>query len=104
MAIWKPESIEKEPEVSLKNWIIYEIGNTRHFVGCNIFEGSGRVSSPIIKFDKEKMVGVTRSGRVYHLIGESGYSSDADYTWKHWCRINRLDPNSAKTIDIFNAP
>ena len=103
MPVWKPESIEHEPEVSLRNWVIYEIEGTRHFVGYNIREGSGRVSSPIVKFDKEKMIGVTRSGRVYRLIGESNYSADAHYTWYRWCNLNGFDHNSATRIDIIDA-
>lgn len=104
MPVWKPESIDREPEVSLRDWIVYEINDTRHFVGYNIHEGSGRVSSPIIKFDREKMTGVTRSGRVYHLIGESNYNADAAYTWQQWCRINGFDHKAAIMVNHFDAP
>lgn len=102
MPLWKPEPVDQQPEVILRNWIIYEIQGTRHFVGYNEFDRSGRVSSPIMSFDPIQLKGVTRSGRVYSLIGESRYNADADYVWLHWCRINGFDHKTAKIVEDFN--
>ena len=33
------------------------------------------------------MRGVTRSGRVYQLVGLPGYSSDAEYVFGYWIRM-----------------
>jgi hypothetical protein len=97
MPIWKPADILDEPEVLLSRWSIYEITcesnpelKTRHFVGQNIREGSGRVSSRIEEFDQKTMKGRTRSGRVYELRGHPGHSGDGAYVWGQWSYINKV--------------
>lgn len=97
MPIWNIRPIEEEPESKLTHWSIREVqlpgeeGSTRHFVGeLASWHPEGRVSSPIVDFDPKTMCGVTRSGRVYQLIGPSGNSSDADYVWARWCALNHV--------------
>jgi len=97
MPIWKPASVDRAPEVTMSEWRIMEVtspywdGASRHFVGHNVTDGEGRVSSNIVEFDKEKMVGITRSGRVYHLVGSSRQDADAGYVWNQWKKINHVD-------------
>jgi hypothetical protein len=94
--IIKCNSIHETPELELKNWKVFEVdselwpGKTRHFVGYNITEREGRVSSAIEVFDKETMTGRTKSGRVYKLVGEPGYDPDADYVWGFFVVRNKL--------------
>lgn len=94
MPLWKTDSIDEEPTVTLRDWCVYEVdgvyeeGASRHFVGTKTGEWSGRVSSRIEKFDAAMLRGVTASGRVYQLTGPRGYSSDGDYVWAAYCRIN----------------
>jgi hypothetical protein len=91
MFIWKPESVEVAPEVSLRNWRIIETTEgTRHFVGRNIHDDAGRVSSEIVEFDPVSRRGRTRSGRIYELVGQSGYDPDAAYVWQWWCTHNSV--------------
>lgn len=104
MGIWKPGTIKEEPEVILNPWQIYEVeselwkGRTRHFVGYNTIYKEGRVSSAIVEFDKNTMVGKTNSGRVYKLKEESGYNADASYVWEFWKKRNKI--TSCKLVNI----
>lgn len=86
MSVWNVRSVEDEPEIILHRWVVFELPNgDRHFVGwC----GEGRVSSKIMEFDPITMRGVTRSSRVYQLMGPPGTNLDAMYVWGHWKRIN----------------
>ena len=96
MSIWKTTSIYETPEVKLSDWKIYEVESesspkkTKHFVGYNLTEREGRVSSHIVEFDPKTMTGRTKSGRVYKLVGNSGTSSDGSYVWSRWCTINEV--------------
>lgn len=108
MSIWKASSVDETPEVELSHWRIFEArspywdGVTRHFIGYNITEGEGRVSSAITTFDLEKMQGITRSGRVYKLVGEPGWHTDAEFVWSRWCQINYVESQQDVTKEIVN--
>lgn len=100
MSIWKTTPIDQTPEIRLSSWSVFELPNgDRHFVGYNETEHEGRVSSMIMTFDPGTMKGVTRSGRVYQLVGPPGYSTDGTYVWYRWCNINDVDVKSAKCVD-----
>jgi hypothetical protein len=44
-----------------------------------------------VEFDAEKMLGKTRSGRVYKLDAHQGDgSADGLHTWNLWCRRNEI--------------
>jgi hypothetical protein len=49
---------------------------------------SGRVSSPLVAIDVESRSVVTRSGRVYHLVGRPGLGLEGEYVWRRWLSIN----------------
>lgn len=107
MSIWRTTSIKETPEIELSNWKIYEVESeswpkkTKHFVGYNLTEGEGRVSSAIVEFDYETMTGRTKSGRVYKLVGSPGTSQDASYVWSRWCKINEI--SSIEEVNIEKA-
>lgn len=89
MAIWNVTSVNETPELELVHWAVMELASgDRHFAGYNITEGEGRASSKIVEFDKNTLVGKTRSGRVYKLVGAPGIYGDGAYVWERWCRIN----------------
>lgn len=91
MALWSIASIAAEPEVSIARWRVLETnGGTRHFVGVDERDLSGRVSSAIVDFDCETLRGTTLSGRVYQLVGNPGWSDNADYVWERWCKVNNV--------------
>ena len=77
------------------------ISPTRHFVGCDHYDGSGRVSSAIASFDVLRRRASTRRGRVYELLGRSGSSSNAQYVWGLWCRINAVATFTDVTAELF---
>lgn len=84
----------QEPEESIVRWSVREVlcgdssERTRHLVGYIARRGSGRVTSPIQSFDRDKMTIITRSGRVYRLEGQPGFNADAEYVWAHWKVLN----------------
>jgi hypothetical protein len=90
MPIWSLPPVSSEPCIRLLEWRIFEIlrQDTRHFVGLNASDRTGRVSSAIETFDSGASHGMTQSGRIYTLVGESGYADDAQYVWGRWCEAN----------------
>lgn len=92
-SIWKVASVADEPNTRLTQWQIYKVKpvmegkpETIHFVGYAGYEG--RVCSSVQTFDAATRKGVTRSGRIYELVGDPGYNSDAMYVWDRWLSIN----------------
>lgn len=99
MSVWRTRPVDEVPSIVLENWRVMELDDgDRHFVGYNVTEGSGRVSSKIETFDKETMRGTTRSGRVYELRGPTGWDSDAAYVWANWLALNSLGPERYKDV------
>ena len=94
-SIWKAKSVKDEPETRLTQWRVFkvkglpDVGETIHFVGYAGYEG--RVCSPVQEYDPMTKRGVTRSGRVYELLGPSGHNGDAMYVWARWCHINNIE-------------
>jgi hypothetical protein len=85
--------IQHEPEATLKDWQILKVTfdddtSSFHLNGRCQYHG-GRFSTAIKEFNKDTMIAVTSSGRVYQLIGESGYNSDAAYIAGVWLTRNR---------------
>ena len=62
----------------------------RLFVGWNVTEEEGRVSSQIVAFDAATRRGRTVSGRVYQLRGRAGHDGDGAYTWSRWMRTHSV--------------
>ncbi|KWC66603.1 hypothetical protein WL76_27420 [Burkholderia ubonensis] len=88
MPIWKPRPVSELSKIPLSRWRIFETEDgSRHFVGIDMFDSSGRVSSPITTFDPVNMQGTTQTGRIYELVGQSGSSLHVDYVWERWCEL-----------------
>lgn len=102
MALWRIGPVAAEPEVSIVRWRVLEIdGGTRHFVGTDERDFSGRVSSPIVAFDHHTLRGETLSGRVYQLVGKPGRSDNADYVWQCWCMGTEVKSYSDVTSQLL---
>ena len=93
--IWRPADVTQEPETKLVDWQVYKVyleqlgEYTMHFNGYTLDAyGEGRVCSPVVEFDKNTMRGVTKSGRIYELVGAPGFNHDADYVWCRWLGLN----------------
>ncbi|MFM0366207.1 hypothetical protein [Paraburkholderia sediminicola] len=86
MGIWKSPPVELQPMVFLSRWQVMETSEGfRFFIGHNMETMSGRVTTFILKFDPKTRRGVTRSGRIYELVGDSGVDTAANYLWAVTC-------------------
>ncbi|HEX7908675.1 MAG TPA: hypothetical protein VF534_11370 [Paraburkholderia sp.] len=86
MRIWSSPPVELQPMVFLSCWQVMETDDgSRYFIGHNMERGSGRASTRIVKFDPTTRRGVTGSGRIYELVGESGVDTAANYLWAVTC-------------------
>ena len=91
-SLWRPADVTQEPETRLQQWQVYQVWanasypkDSIHFVGhTGGYHGEGRVCSAVQTYDKERHRGVTKSGRVYELVGHPGHNRDADYVWNRW--------------------
>lgn len=84
----KTESVVELCQWSIKNVKFSNGTESRHAVGVLSYDGSGRVCSPIVSFDHERMEAITRSGKCYRLIGNSGGSMNGDYVFNAWRELN----------------
>lgn len=88
MPIGTPSLASELPRIPLSRWRIFQTRDgSRHFVGVDMFDSSGRVSSPIVTFDPVTMEGTLQTGRVYELVGAKGSSLNVDYVWVRWCEL-----------------
>lgn len=102
MPIWSLASVTAEPEVALSRWRILETAQgTRHFVGADERDNTGRVSTAIVTFDCRSLRGQTESGRIYQLVGDAGWSSNADYVWERWCNVNSIASHTDVTRQLL---
>lgn len=105
LSVWKPASVNSEPHTRLSIWQVFlvkadfkSLGDTIHFVGYAGYEG--RVSSPIMEYDKNTHRGVSSSGRIYELVGEPGHNSDATYVWGRWLQMSDF-PETVTLTDQY---
>jgi hypothetical protein len=74
--------------VHLLHWSIREFDNgKRFFVGFSRDTRDGRVSTAIAELDAVARTARTASGRIYQLVGLSGYSSDGEYVFSRVAEI-----------------
>lgn len=89
--VWKTPPTSEQPKINLGRWSVQETETgERFFVGYNIDDREGRVSTPIKSFDPITSDGITRSGRVYHLVGPPGYDEDGAWVWACVCSVRGL--------------
>ena len=89
--VWSAAPVSEEPSIRLSNWQIKKTTTGNHFCGYSIGGREGRASTRIVTFDPETKKGITESGRVYQLVGEEGYDSNAEYVWSHFKAVNKLE-------------
>lgn len=91
MSVYAPTSVEDTPHILLARWRVYQTETgEHHFVGYNMTEREGRVSSAIQSFNESTRIGITRSGRQYKLSDNPGVNMDAEYVWGRWVEINKV--------------
>ena len=81
--------------VKLKRWRVVEFGggmNSHHLVGFAEIPVTGypmgRISSPVVSFDRATMTAVTRSGNRYVLTGPKDGDPDGGLVLIHWLQRN----------------
>lgn len=88
MPVWMTIPVKEQPSLTLERWSVIQMPERgRHFVGWCLENSEGRVSSPIVKFDRKTLRGVTSTGRVYQLQGAPGLDGDAEYVRNRWLAI-----------------
>ena len=71
--VWKPRPASELLKIPLSRRRIFETEDgSQHFVGVDMLDSSGRVSSPIVTFDPVTLQGTTQTMRIYELVGRNG--------------------------------
>lgn len=100
MPIWKAPSVANQLAIEFVCWQILETDEGHyHFIGHDVGNRYGRVSTAIREFDRTALTGVTSSGRHYQLRGEPGMDRDAYYVWGLWATANGI----ASTKEVTEA-
>lgn len=87
MPIWTVKPVTEQPSVTLIRWSVFRTHKgSWHLVGFCEENQEGRVSSAVETIDPETSRAVTRSGRVYQLLGPPGPDISALYVWEIWAR------------------
>lgn len=104
MSIWNVAGVEEHPEAELVRWGIMQLPDgSLHFTGHCPEYREGRVSSRVEQFDHQTLRGVTRSGRVYQLLGEPRYDSNASYVWNAWAHLNGVTESKDISKEIYES-
>lgn len=83
--VWETPPVSDQPSIALIRWSVKEAeSGERYFVGFNVENREGRVSTAIRSFDPVTACGTTVSGRIYRLIGPPGYDPDGEWVWALW--------------------
>ncbi|MGF6902586.1 hypothetical protein [Paraburkholderia sp. GAS348] len=103
MPIWRPRPASELPGIPLSRWRIFETkGGSGHFVGVDMFDSSGRVSSPIVTFDPVILQGTTQTGRIYEPVGRKGSSLNVDHVWMRWSELYEVTSYTDVTERLFD--
>lgn len=101
MPVWKTDPVHIRSEIMLSRWRIIGLPDgARHLVGYNRSDAEGRVSSALDTFDPDRLIGRTRSGRIYQLVGEPSWDADAAYVLDRWSAINKVDPGVIRSLTV----
>jgi hypothetical protein len=102
MPIWTVAPVSEEPSVFLSQWRILETEEKSiHFVGHDMSDSMGRVSSAVCRFDPVTLRSTTRSGRIYQLVGQQGRAKRAQYVWSRWCELNEVSSYADVTSQML---
>ncbi|MGY3581980.1 hypothetical protein ACVIGB_001097 [Bradyrhizobium sp. USDA 4341] len=105
MSVHLVPPVNVEPETVLTRYRVFELpAGTRHFCGYVDSAFEGRVSSGILSWDPDTMIGITRSGRRYRLEGDPGMHPDALYVWGRWKDLNSVSDYKDVTAEYAPAP
>lgn len=99
----KAAPVDVEPESVLTHYRIFAADDGRHFAGVIERTGKARVSTFIVDWDPDNMVGTTSSGRRYRLSGPPGTNGIAEYAWRTWSSKYGIDESTDVTDEYSPA-
>lgn len=86
MTVVTMPSVDSQPDIVLTDWSVVRISaENQHWdviLGWCELNRCGRVTTPVMEFDGERGVAITRSGRRYQLAGPPGKCDDASYVYQ----------------------
>ena len=90
-------------EITMRRWRVIEVEapdgtRSRHVCGHDVKNDRGLTSSPIVEFNLEAMIAISRSGSNYKLVGLPGNSRLGKGAWSRWCRHNAV----VSEVDVTN--
>jgi hypothetical protein len=105
-SVWAPSPVSKQPEIVLSLWTVYAVKGALHLVGYCETERSGRVSSTVVAYDEATHVAVSRSGRVFRLLGAASEFPDRDgaYVFDRWLELQQLSRHDVVAGSLQGLP
>lgn len=86
MTVKTMPSVDSQPDIVLTDWSVVRISaDDQHWdviLGWCELNRCGRVTTPVMAFDGEQGIAITRSGRRYQLAGPPGKCDDAYYVYR----------------------
>lgn len=107
---WVHAPVLEPPEVYLSEWSAFVSGwpdethpLTTHLVGYRAATGKSRTSSAVVRFDMQRRRAVTKSRKVYELVGPPNRESDARFMRIPWLVINECRYVRDATSEFLNS-
>lgn len=89
------------PVATLIQWrLLRPSSGAVHLIGYCLEHNEGRVSSSVLSVDATSRQCVTKSGRVYRVLGPSGHDRHGDWVWKQVMNCTGLTVESDLTADL----
>jgi hypothetical protein len=101
--VWASRPVAAQPVLRLARWQIYAVRDALIFVGFNLDDCEGRVSSAIQSLDVAARRGVTLSGRNYELVGPEGYDGDGEWVFAVWLKMCRVRRSEVRPVPLEEA-
>lgn len=101
--VWASRPVAAQPVLRLSNWQVYAVRDVLMFVGFNLEDCEGRVSSAIQSLDLAARSGVTLSGRRYELIGPPGRDGDGEWVFAVWLEMCRIRRSAVRPLSLEEA-
>lgn len=100
--MWMETELNDNPDAILVKWEIFEVtingGQSRHFIGDDLLTQLPRVSSPILWFDNNKMLGKTRYNTIYRLLKDPSNKPNAGEVIHEWLTSNGFNCDKVEII------
>ncbi|WP_185242179.1 hypothetical protein [Citrifermentans bremense] len=100
--VWTVPAVSVQPIIRLASWAVFEVETgERYFVGFNLDDQEGRVSTPIRRFDSVTGRAITESGRVYQIVGPAGQDPDGNWVWSRLMSTRNIKYRDVTSEYVF---